>query len=126
MTKSGRGDFQFGILPRIFFKLSVVISIFSCFLTLTSLHKSCNHFASFLWSADYNKIINILLHNVPIDAGRLRGYSPKSFDLFRKPFFSYLNVEFYPTLFCTSVPTMLIFESIMIIALKEPQTISIY
>ena len=121
MTKSGRGDFQFGILPRIFFKLSVVISIFSCFLTLTSLRKSGNHFASFLWSADYNKIINILLHNVPIDAGRLRGYSPK-----RKPFFSYLNVEFYPTLFCTSVPTMLLFESIMIIALKEPQTISIY
>ena len=124
MTKSGSGDFQFGILPRIFFKLSVVISIFSCFLTLTSLRKSGNHFASFLWSADYNKIINILLHNVPIDAGRLRG--PKSLDFFRKPFFSYLNVEFYPTLFCTSVPTMLIFESIMIIALKEPQTISIY
>ena len=73
-----------------------------------------------------DKIINILLHSVPIDAGRLRGYSPKSRDLFRNPFFSYLNVEFYPTLFCTSVPTMLIFESIMIITLKEPQTISIY
>ena len=73
-----------------------------------------------------DKIINILLHNIPIDAGRLRGYSPQSRDLFRKPFFSYLNVEFYPTLFFTSVPTMLIFESIMIIALKEPQTVSIY
>ena len=73
-----------------------------------------------------DKIINILLHNIPIDAGRLRGYSPKSRDLFRKPFFSYLNVEFYPTLFFTSVPTMLIFESIMIIALKEPQTVSMY
>ena len=35
-TKSGPGDFQFGILPSIFFKLFVVISIFSCFATLTS------------------------------------------------------------------------------------------
>ena len=52
-TKSGPGDFQFGILPSIFFKLPVIISIFSCFLTLTSLRKSCNYFASFLWSADW-------------------------------------------------------------------------
>ena len=51
-TKSGPGDFQFGIIPSIFFKLSVVISIFFCFLKLTSIRKSCNHFASFLWSAD--------------------------------------------------------------------------
>ena len=39
-TKSGPGDFQFGILPKIFFKLSLVISTFSCFVTLTSLCKS--------------------------------------------------------------------------------------
>ena len=45
-TKSGPGDLQFGIVPVIFFKLPVVISIFSCFLTLTSLRKSCNHFSS--------------------------------------------------------------------------------
>ena len=44
-TNSGPGGFQFGILPSIFFKLPVVISIFSCFLTLTSLCKSRNLFA---------------------------------------------------------------------------------
>ena len=42
-TKSEPGHFQFDILPSIFFKLAVVISIFSCFLTLSSLCESCNH-----------------------------------------------------------------------------------
>ena len=47
-TKSRPGDFQFDILKRIFFKLSLVISTFSWFVTLTSLCKSFNHFASLL------------------------------------------------------------------------------
>ena len=50
-TKSKLGDFQFGILPRIFFKLSFVVSNFSYFVTLT-LCKSSNHFASLSRSTD--------------------------------------------------------------------------
>ena len=38
--------------PRIFFKHSFVISTFSCFVTLISLCKFFNHFASLLWSTD--------------------------------------------------------------------------
>ena len=57
-TTSGLGNFQFGILPSNFFHLHVVISIFSCLLRFTSLRKSCNHFAFFLWSA-------VLLHMFP-------------------------------------------------------------
>ena len=46
------GDFQFGILPRIFSKLCLVISTFSCYVTLTSLCKYFNHFTSLLWFTD--------------------------------------------------------------------------
>ena len=58
-TNPGPSDFKFGILPSIFFKLPVVISIFSCFLTLTSLRKSCNHFVS-LWSADWLHVLPLI------------------------------------------------------------------
>ena len=51
-TKSRHGDYQFGILLRIVLKLSLVIFTFSCFVTLTSLYKSFNHFASLLWSTE--------------------------------------------------------------------------
>ena len=51
-TKSGPGDFQFGILPRIVFLLSLVISNSFCFVTSTSLCKSFNHFLSLLWSTE--------------------------------------------------------------------------
>ena len=51
-TKSQPGDFKFAILPRIFFKLSLVISTLSCFVTLFSLCKSSNHFTPLLWSTD--------------------------------------------------------------------------
>ena len=47
-NKSGPDGFQFGILPRIFFKRSLIISTYSCIVTLTSHCKSFNHFASLL------------------------------------------------------------------------------
>ena len=59
-NKSGSSDFQFCILPSIFFKLPMVISICSCFLTLTSLRRSFNHFGFFLWSADW---LHMFPHN---------------------------------------------------------------
>ena len=42
-TKSEPGEFQFGILPRIFFELFLVISALSWFVTLSSLCKSFIH-----------------------------------------------------------------------------------
>ena len=49
-TQSEPGEFQFGILPRILFKLSLVTSTGSCF--VTSPCQSFSHFASLLWSTD--------------------------------------------------------------------------
>ena len=47
-TKSGLDKFQFATLPRIFLKPFSMISTSSCFVTLTSLCKSFNHFTPYV------------------------------------------------------------------------------
>ena len=67
-TKSGPGDFQFFILPRIFFKLSLDISTFSCFVTMTSFCKFFHPFASLL-SATENKLLIWILNKIGPSSG---------------------------------------------------------